>query len=97
MGEIRSVKTDKGSSTVSLSFVLRTSFAARRAFSRLRANKTGSEALILLGLSVPHLFFRQAQNGKKIDFFSYIWYNKAIRYYPDFSRSGGADEQRSFF
>ena len=36
--------------------MLRTNLATRRTFVRLRANKIKSEALILLSLSVLHLF-----------------------------------------
>ena len=40
-----------------LYFILRTNFATRRTLVRLRASKIKPEALILLSLSVLHLFF----------------------------------------
>ncbi|MDY4255572.1 MAG: hypothetical protein SOX69_07600, partial [Oscillospiraceae bacterium] len=59
-----------------LCFILQTNFAARRTFVRLRANKIKSEALILLSLSVPHLFFLSPKKGavKKPGFFTALFY-----------------------
>ena len=46
-----------------LCFILQTNFAARRTFVRLRVNKIKYEALILPGLSVPHLLFLSTKKG----------------------------------
>ena len=57
-----------------LFFILQTNFAARRTFVRLRAGKIKSEALILLGLSVPHLFLSHKKGTvKKPGFLQYLF------------------------
>ena len=55
-----------------LCFILRTNFATRRTLVRLRASKIKSEALILLSLSVLHLFFLSPKKGlqKNLRFFT---------------------------
>ena len=48
-----------------LCFILRTNFATRRTLVRLRVTKIKSEALILLSLSVLHLFSIPLKKGCK--------------------------------
>ena len=59
-----------------LCFILRTNFATRRTLVRLRASKIKSEALILLSLSVLHLFFLSPKKGlqKNLRFFTAPFY-----------------------
>ena len=50
-------------------FILRTNFAARRTFVRLRASKIQAFAFILLNLSVLHLFFYPLKKDVKNIFY----------------------------
>ena len=53
-----------------LYFILRITLVTRRTLVRLRSNKTKAFAMILLGLSVLHLFFYPLKKGcKKLSFF----------------------------
>ena len=65
-----------------LCFILRTNFAARRTLVRLRASKNKSKALILLSLSVLHLFFLSPEKGtvKKLMFFTVPKFNAVFNF-----------------